>query len=64
MATGLRRFMPGPGKNNSGFDDWVLILAETARGNFFDPAVNRVFVRFTDNGGLVRGATSVAVRTQ
>ncbi len=30
----------------------------------FDPAVNRVFVRFTDNGGVVRGATSVAVQTQ
>jgi len=30
----------------------------------FDPAVNRIFVRFTDNGGVVRGATSVAVRTQ
>ncbi len=30
----------------------------------FDPAVNRVFVRFTDNGGVVRGATSVAARTQ
>jgi hypothetical protein len=30
----------------------------------FDPATNRVFVRFTDGGGLVRGATSVAVRTQ
>ena len=30
----------------------------------FDPATNRVFVRFTDAAGLVRGATSVAVRTQ
>jgi hypothetical protein len=30
----------------------------------FDPAANRVFVRFTDAAGLVRGATSVAVRTQ
>jgi hypothetical protein len=30
----------------------------------FDPAVNRVFVRLTDAGGAVRGATSVAVRTQ
>jgi hypothetical protein len=28
------------------------------------PAVNRVFVTFTDSGGTLRGATSVAVRTQ
>jgi PKD repeat protein len=30
----------------------------------YDPAVNRVFVRFTDAGGAVRGATSVAVKTR
>jgi hypothetical protein len=30
----------------------------------FDPSNNRVFVQFTDSGGVVRGATSVAVRTQ
>ena len=29
-----------------------------------NPAVNRVFVRFKDTGGNVRGATSVAVKTQ
>jgi hypothetical protein len=29
-----------------------------------DPAVNRVFVRFTDADGATRGSTSVAVRTQ
>jgi hypothetical protein len=29
-----------------------------------DPAHNRVFVRFRDAGGVERGATSVAVRTQ
>ena len=30
----------------------------------FDPVNNRVFVRFNDGGGLTRGSTSVAVRTQ
>jgi hypothetical protein len=28
------------------------------------PRVNRVFVQFTDSGGVLRGETSVAVRTQ
>jgi hypothetical protein len=30
----------------------------------FDPAVNRIFVRFKDGGNVTRGSTSVAVRTQ
>lgn len=30
----------------------------------FNPATSRIFVRFTDAGGVVRGASSVAVRTQ
>jgi hypothetical protein len=30
----------------------------------FNPAANRVFVRFRDDGGVIRGSTSVAVRTQ
>lgn len=30
----------------------------------FDPANNRIFVRFEDSAGAVRGATSVALRTE
>ena len=30
----------------------------------FNPAANRIFVRFRDGAGVTRGATSVAVRTQ
>ena len=30
----------------------------------FDPAANRIFVRFKDGGDVTRGSTSVAVRTQ
>ena len=30
----------------------------------FDPAGNRIFVRFKDAGNITRGSTSVAVRTQ
>jgi hypothetical protein len=30
----------------------------------FDPAANRIFVRFKDAGNVTRGSTSVAVRTQ
>ena len=30
----------------------------------YDPAVNRIFLRFTDSAGALRGATSVAVKTR
>ena len=30
----------------------------------FNPATNRIFMRFKDSGGVTRGSTSVAVRTQ
>src|SRR5262249_36516050 len=30
----------------------------------FDPATNRIFVRFKDAGNVTRGSTSVAVTTQ
>jgi hypothetical protein len=30
----------------------------------FDPAANRIFVRFKDSGAVTRGSTSVAIRTQ
>jgi hypothetical protein len=50
-------------------------LAANAYGSFgvfvtttgsvpFLPGVNRIFVRFTDSGGVIRGQTSVAVRTE
>ena len=42
-------------------------FAVFAQGNGnvpFDPAVNRIFVRFKDNANVTRGSTSVAVRTQ
>jgi hypothetical protein len=30
----------------------------------FDPATNRIFVRFKDSAGVTRGLTSVAVKTE
>jgi hypothetical protein len=41
-----------------------IFLAGTGAPVPFDPAGNRIFVRFKDAGGVTRGSTSVAVRTQ
>jgi hypothetical protein len=40
------------------------IFVNTSGGVPFNPAVNRIFVRFKDMGGVTRGSTSVAARTQ
>ncbi len=40
----------------------ISVTASSAIAN--DPANNRIFVWFRDTGGIVRGATSTAVRTQ
>jgi hypothetical protein len=42
----------------------VAICANATGAVSFDPANNRIFVTFTDAGGVVRGSTSVAVQTQ
>src|SRR5581483_9272940 len=40
------------------------IIAQASGAIAFDPANSRIFVRFKDDSGVTRGATSVAVRTQ
>jgi hypothetical protein len=40
------------------------IFVQGSGNVLFDPATNRIFVRFKDAGGVTRGSTSVAVRTQ
>jgi sugar lactone lactonase YvrE len=49
---------------NSGDHPTFTVLVTGSAVIPLDPAVNRVFVRFKDSGGVVRGATSVAVQTQ
>ena len=40
------------------------VFATASQAIPFDPAANRVFVRFTDSSGVTRGSTSVAIRTE
>jgi hypothetical protein len=40
------------------------IVANATGTIVFDPATNRIFVRFKDQGNVTRGSTSVAVTTQ
>jgi len=49
---------------NAGATPTFGIFVQGSGNVSFDPAGNRVFVRFTDGVNVPRGATSVAVRTQ
>jgi hypothetical protein len=40
------------------------IFGQASNAIVFSPAASRIFVQFTDAGGVVRGSTSVAVATQ
>jgi hypothetical protein len=66
-STGACMAAPAPSVTlaiNSGDADTfgIFVLASSAIPDM--PAVNRVFVTFTDAGGTLRGETSVAVRTR
>ena len=50
--------------NVSATPTFAIFVAGTGKTVPFDPANNRIFVRFKDAGGVTRGATSMAVRTQ
>ena len=57
---------PGPialNVNAQGTATFGIFVAGTGNVPFF-PGTNRIFVRFKDAGGAIRGTTSVAVRTQ
>jgi subtilisin family serine protease len=66
-ATGACRGGPGPSVTTT-IDAGATAtfgLFVTGQGTVpFDPTTNRIFVRFKDAGGVTRGSTSVAVRTQ
>jgi hypothetical protein len=49
---------------NTGATPTFAIFVQGGGNVPFDPAANRIFVRFTDGGNVTRGSTSVAVRTQ
>jgi len=58
---------PGPSATVSVSQNQTVTFTVFATGTGtvpFDPANNRLFLRLKDGGGLTRGATSVAVRTQ
>jgi hypothetical protein len=48
---------------NSGDTDTFGVFVASTSAIPDMPAVNRIFVQFTDSGGVLRGETSVAVRT-
>jgi hypothetical protein len=49
---------------NAGATPTFSIFATATGAIAFLPATNRIFVQFADTNGVVRGSTSVAVRTQ
>ena len=66
-ATGACLAPPGPSVARTINPGDTPTYSIFVRGNAtvpFDPAVNRVFVRFKDPSGQTRGSTSVAVQTQ
>ncbi len=66
-ATGLCLAPPGASVSamiNANDTPTFAVFAQGGGTVPFAPAANRVFVRFKDASGTVRGATSVAVRTQ
>ena len=49
---------------NAGATPTFAIFVQGSGTVAFNPATNRIFMRFKDLGGVTRGSTSVAVRTQ